>query len=441
MLSIQTIRERTEEVRASLLNRSTEAPLDAILAVDERRRAVLGDVERMRRDRNEAGKRIGGAKDAAEREQLIAAQRDVADDLDRLEVLLRDADRELDAMLLYMPNIPHPDVPVGGEEDSIVVLEGDGAEGWERRLDTPVTVRDAESPTMREDRHPHWHLGVELGVIDFERGVKISGSPFYILRGNGARLQRALITWMLDVHREQGYTEIYPPFLVRNEMLIGTGQLPKFAETMFHAEGTDLWLVPTAEVPVTNMYRDEILDADAVPLRHVAYTPCFRHEQFSAGRDVRGIKRGFQFDKVEMVQFVPEEQSWAALDQLIEDALAIIRPLGLRYRVLRLATGDLTFASAMTYDIEVWAPGANEWLEVSSVSNFLDFQARRANLRYRDAEGRVRHLHTLNGSGVALPRTLAAILETHQQPDGSVVLPEAIRPYLGGLATLIKEAL
>ena len=441
MLSIQTIRERTEEVRASLLNRSTEAPLDAILAVDERRRAVLGDVERMRRDRNEAGKRIGGAKDAAEREQLIAAQRDVADDLDRLEVLLRDADRELDAMLLYMPNIPHPDVPVGGEEDSIVVLEGDGAEGWERRLDTPVTVRDAESPTMREDRHPHWHLGVELGVIDFERGVKISGSPFYILRGNGARLQRALITWMLDVHREQGYTEIYPPFLVRNEMLIGTGQLPKFAETMFHAEGTDLWLVPTAEVPVTNMYRDEILDADAVPLRHVAYTPCFRHEQFSAGRDVRGIKRGFQFDKVEMVQFVPEEQSWAALDQLVEDALAIIRPLGLRYRVLRLATGDLTFASAMTYDIEVWAPGANEWLEVSSVSNFLDFQARRANLRYRDAEGRVRHLHTLNGSGVALPRTLAAILETHQQPDGSVVLPEAIRPYLGGLATLIKEAL
>ena len=439
MLSIQTIRERTEEVRASLLNRSTEAPLDAILAVDERRRAVLGDVERMRRDRNEAGKRIGGAKDAAEREQLIAAQRDVADDLDRLEVLLRDADRELDAMLLYMPNIPHPDVPVGGEEDSIVVLEGDGGEGWERRLDTPVTVRDAESPTMREDRHPHWHLGVELGVIDFERGVKISGSPFYILRGNGARLQRALITWMLDVHREQGYTEIYPPFLVRNEMLIGTGQLPKFAETMFHAEGTDLWLVPTAEVPVTNMYRDEILDADAVPLRHVAYTPCFRHEQFSAGRDVRGIKRGFQFDKVEMVQFVPEEQSWAALDQLVEDALAIIRPLGLRYRVLRLATGDLTFASAMTYDIEVWAPGANEWLEVSSVSNFLDFQARRANLRYRDAEGRARHLHTLNGSGVALPRTLAAILETHQQPDGSVVLPEAIRPYLGGLATLTRK--
>ena len=439
MLSIQTIRERTDEVRRSLADRHAEAPLEAILAVDERRRSVLADVERMRHDRNDAGKRIGAAQDAAERQQLIEAQRSVAAELDRYEAILRDADQELESMLLYMPNIPHADVPVGGEEDSVVVLEGDGAEGWERRLDTPVTVRDAEHPEMREDRAPHWHLGAELGVIDFERGTKVSGAPFYILRGNGARLQRALIAWMLDVHREQGYHEVYPPFLVRNEMLVGTGQLPKFADTMFHAEGTDLWLVPTAEVPVTNMYRDEILDADALPLRHVAYTPCFRHEQFSAGRDVRGIKRGFQFDKVEMVQFVPEEQSWNALDLLVQDALEVIRPLGLRYRVLRLATGDLTFASAMTYDIEVWAPGANEWLEVSSISNFLDFQARRANLRYRDAEGRVRHLHTLNGSGVALPRTLAAILETHQQPDGSVRLPEVIRPYLGGLASLTRE--
>ena len=439
MLSIQTIRERTDEIRKSLRDRHTDAPLDAILAADEMRRSVLADVERMRHDRNNAGKRIGAAKDAPERQQLIEAQRSVASDLDRFEGILREADQNLESLLLHMPNIPHPNVPVGGEEDSVVILEGDGATGFEHRLDTPVPIAQWESPAIDEEKHPHWHLGPELGIIDFERGTKISGAPFYILKGDGARLQRALITWMLDVHREQGYSEIYPPALVREDMLIGTGQLPKFAETMFHAEGTDLWLVPTAEVPVTNMYRDEILDADAVPLRHVAYTPCFRHEQFSAGRDVRGIKRGFQFDKVEMVQFVPEEQSWAALDQLVEDALAIIRPLGLRYRVLRLATGDLTFASAMTYDIEVWAPGANEWLEVSSVSNFLDFQARRANLRYRDAEGRVRHLHTLNGSGVALPRTLAAILETHQQPDGSVVLPEAIRPYLGGLATLTRK--
>ena len=439
MLSIQTIRERTDEVRRSLLNRNTEAPLEAILAADEQRRSVLADVERMRHDRNDAGKRIGAAKDDAERQQLIAAQRAVADDLDRFEAVLRDADRELESLLLHIPNLPHPDVPVGGEEDSVVILEGDGAEGWERRLDTPIAIRDAESPAIRDDRHPHWHLGPELGIIDFERGTKISGAPFYILKGDGARLQRALITWMLDVHRAQGYSEIYPPALVREETLVGTGQLPKFANTMFHAADTDLWLIPTAEVPVTNMYRDEILEPAQLPLKHAAYTPCFRHEQFSAGRDVRGIKRGFQFDKVEMVQFVREEDSWATLEQIVEDALAIIRPLGLRYRVLRLATGDLTFASVMTYDIEVWAPGANEWLEVSSVSNFLDFQARRANLRYRDAEGRIRHLHTLNGSGVALPRTLAAILETHQQPDGSVVLPEAIRPYLGGQATIEKQ--
>ena len=439
MLSIQTIRERTDEVRQSLANRHSDAPLEAILAADELRRSVLSDVERMRHDRNDAGKRIGAAKDAAERQQLIEAQRAVATDLDRFEGILRDAERELESLLLYMPNIPHVDVPVGGEEDSVVVLEGHGGEGWERTLDTPVSLGAYESPELRDDLHPHWHLGPELGIIDFERGTKISGSPFYILKGDGARLQRALITWMLDVHREQGYTEIYPPVLVRDDMLIGTGQLPKFANTMFHAEGTDLWLIPTAEVPVTNMYREEILDAGVLPLKHAAYTPCFRHEQFSAGRDVRGIKRGFQFDKVEMVQFVPEEDSWDTLWQIVRDALDIIRPLGLRYRVLRLATADLTFSSAMTYDIEVWAPGANEWLEVSSVSNFLDFQARRANLRHRDAEGRVHHLHTLNGSGVALPRTLAAILETHQQPDGSVVLPEAIRPYLGGLAKIEKQ--
>ena len=439
MLSIQTIRERTDEIRKSLRDRRTDAPLDAILAADEMRRSVLADVERMRHDRNDAGKRIGAAKDAAERQQLIEAQRSVASDLDRFEGILREADQNLETLLLNMPNIPHANVPVGGEEDSVVILEGDGATGFERRLDTPVPIAQWESPAIDEDKHPHWHLGPELGIIDFERGTKISGAPFYILKGDGARLQRALITWMLDVHREQGYSEIYPPALVREETLVGTGQLPKFANTMFHAEGTDLWLIPTAEVPVTNMYREEILDPAQLPLKHAAYTPCFRHEQFSAGRDVRGIKRGFQFDKVEMVQFVPEEDSWAALEQIVEDALDIIRPLGLRYRVLRLATADLTFASAMTYDIEVWAPGANEWLEVSSVSNFLDFQSRRANLRYRDAEGRIHHLHTLNGSGVALPRTLAAILETHQQPDGSVVLPEAIRPYLGGLSKIEKQ--
>jgi seryl-tRNA synthetase len=219
-------------------------------------------------------------------------------------------------------------------------------------------------------------------------------------------------------------------------MLVGTGQLPKFAETMFRAGGEDLWLSPTAEVQVTNMYRDEILPLDLLPIHHVAYAPCFRHEQFSAGRDVRGIKRGYQFDKVEMVRFVEERTSWEALEALLQDALAVVRALGFRYRVIRLATGDLTFASAMTYDIETWAPGCGEWLEVSSVSNFLDFQARRANLRYRDAEGQVRHLHTVNGSGLALPRTLATLLEQHQREDGSVVVPEVLRPYLGGMEAI-----
>lgn len=436
MLSIQTIRERTDDVRRMLSERRTQAPLDAILDTDDRRRVLLMQVEKMRAERNDAGKRIGSAKSSEERQALIEAQRAVAGELDTLEVSLRDLDGALDALLLQMPNIPHPDVPLGGEEDAVIILEGDGAEGWERRLDTPVAVKDAPNPDADASRLPHWEVGERSGLIDFERGTKLSGSSFYILKGDGARLQRALIAWMLDLHREQGYTEVYTPFLVREQMLVGTGQLPKFADTMFHAEGTDLWLVPTAEVPVTNMYRDEILDAAALPVQHTAYTPCFRHEQFSAGREVRGIKRGWQFDKVEMVLFTEEDDSWRAHEQLLEDALAVVRALGFRYRVIRLASGDLTFASAMTYDIEVWAPGAGEWLEVSSVSNFLDFQARRANLRYRGADGKVRHLHTLNGSGVALPRTVATILENGQQEDGSVEVPAVLRPYLGGQSTL-----
>ncbi|TAJ17892.1 MAG: serine--tRNA ligase [Dehalococcoidia bacterium] len=436
MLSIQVIRERTDDVRRALANRRSDAPLDAILAADERRRGLLVAVEWMRKERNDASKAIGAAKDPAERQRLIEAQRAVASGLDAREVELRELDTTLQALLLQVPNIPHPDVPLGGEPDAVIVLEGDGRDGSQRRVDPPVPVHSVTNPAVEADRKPHWEIGVDAGYIDFERGTKVSGSPFYFLRGDGARLQRALISWMLDVHRGQGYEEIYPPFLVREAALVGTGQLPKFANTMFRAEGTDLWLIPTAEVPVTNMYRDEILEAQTLPLHHVAYTACFRHEQFSAGRDVRGIKRGFQFDKVEMVQFVEENDSWNALERLLGHAVEIVAALGLRYRVIRLASGDLTFASAMTYDIEVWAPGAQEWLEVSSVSNFLDFQARRANLRYRGADGKVRFLHTLNGSGVALPRTLAAILETHALEDGSVELPAPLRPYLGGQAAL-----
>lgn len=436
MLSIQTIRERTDEVRLALTNRRSDAPLDAVLAADDRRRAVLGEVERRRGERNAAGKAIGGAKDPAERNRLIEEQRAVASVLDALEAELRDAESALDTLLLQMPNLPHTDVPLGGESDAVIVLEGDGTAGWERRLDIPVPVHSVGAPEDQPASIPHWEIGDATGLIDFERGTKISGAQFYVLRGDAARLQRALITWMLDLHRQQGYEEVYTPFLVREAMLVGTGQLPKFAHTMFHAEGSDLWLVPTAEVPVTNLYRDEILDHGVLPILHTAYTACFRNEQFSAGRDVRGIKRGYQFDKVEMVHFTEDTDSWSALDRLLADAVAVVRALGLRYRVIRLASADLTFASAMTYDIEVWAPGSQEWLEVSSVSNFLDFQARRANLRYRDADGRVHHTHTLNGSGIALPRTLATLLERGYRADGTVVVPEVLHPYLGGQAAL-----
>ncbi len=434
MLAIQTIRDETDRLRAALEARSTSAPVDEILAADESRRSLLVQVEAMRKDRNDASKAIGTAKDNAERQRLIEEQRAVSGKLDTLEADLRESEGRLQVLLLQVPNLPHPDVPVGGEADSVVVLDGDGAAGIEQRYETPIPLAQHSMVSATQEGIPHWEVGEKTGLIDFERGTKLSGSGFYVLRGDASRLQRALISWMLDVHREQGYGEVYPPFLVREEMLVGTGQLPKFADTMFHAEGTDLWLIPTAEVPVTNMYRDEILEA--LPVLHTAYTPCFRHEQFSAGRDVRGIKRGFQFDKVEMVRFEEADASWNALEQLLQDALAVVKALGFKYRVLRLATGDLTFASAMTYDIEIWAPGAGEWLEVSSVSNFLDFQARRANLRYRDADGKVHYLHTLNGSGVALPRTMATLLESGYLEDGTVEVPAVLRPYLGGATAL-----
>ena len=326
-----------------------DVPLDRILELDDQRRSLLADVERMRAGRNRAGKEIGATNDAEERQRLIEEQRAISGDLDVLEGRLRDAEAELAPLLLDVPNLFHEDVLVGGYEDGVIVIEGDGDGdsdgGGERRVDPPRSLREEPADEVDASMKPHWELGEELGIIDFERGVKVSGSHFYILRDHGARMQRALIAWMLDVHREQGYSEIYPPVLVTSESLVGTGNLPKFGDTMFHAEGTDLWLIPTAEVPVTNMYRDEILDVAALPIEHTAYTPCFRREQFSAGRDVRGIKRGYQFDKVEMVRFVEDGASWQALESLLQDALEIVRALGFRYRVIRLATGDLTFAS------------------------------------------------------------------------------------------------
>ena len=437
MLSIRTIREQTEELRDVFARRGVDAPLDAIVELDRSRRELLTEVESMRADRNQAGRRIGQTRDPEERQRLIDEQRAVADRLDTLEERLREQETELRARSLELPNTLHADVQDGGEEAGDVILEGVGAAELVR-VDPPVAVGEASDPAPDDDRRPHWEIGEAMGLIDFERGAKIAGSRFYVLRGRAARLQRALIAWMLDLHGERGFDEVYVPFVVKEEMLVGTGQLPKFGETMYHDAEDDVWLVPTAEVPVTNLYRDEILDGDVLPIRHVAYTPCFRRERMSAGRDIRGIKRGHQFDKVEMVIFSEPDHSWDEHTLLLNEALEVVRQLGLTYRVVRLAAADVTQSSAMTYDIEVWAPGSGEWLEVSSVSNFLDYQARRANLRYRDAVGRVQHMHTLNGSGVALPRTLAAVLEQYDRGE-YIEVPEVLRPYLGGTEQIEAE--
>ena len=438
MLSMRAIREQTVELGEVFARRGVQAPLEEIVELDRERRALLAEVEGMRAERNQAGKQIGATRDPEERQRLIDEQRAVADRLDSLEERLREREAQLRLLTLELPNTLHADVPPGGEQDGIVVLEGEGA-GEPAHVEPPRRVAEEEDPPAEEGRRPHWKIGEELGLIDFERGAKIAGSRFYVLRGGAARLQRALIAWMLDLHRERGFGEVYVPFVVKEEMLVGTGQLPKFAETMYHDAEDDLWLVPTAEVPVTNLYRDEILPLEALPIHHVAYTPCFRRERMSAGRDIRGLKRGHQFDKVELVMFCEPERSWEEHQLLLSQALAVVQALGLRYRVVRLAAEDVTHASAMTYDIEVWAPGSREWFEVSSVSNYLDFQARRASLRYRDAEGRAQHLHTLNGSGIALPRTLAALLEQYERVDG-IAVPEVLRPYLGGAALITAEA-
>jgi len=309
----------------------------------------------------------------------------------------------------------------------------DGKDESENR----VVRTEGELPTFDFEPKPHWELGERLGIIDFERGIKISGSRFYVLVGAGARLQRALITFMLDVHtREHGYTEVYVPYMVKRECLVGTGQLPKFGDNLYHDAEEDFWFVPTAEVPVTNLYRDEILPAERLPIKHVAYTACFRREKMSAGRDVRGIKRGHQFDKVELVKFTRPEDSMQELEGLVRDAEDVLRRLEIPYRIVQMCTGDLSFTAAVKYDIEAWAAGCGEWLEVSSCSNFMDFQARRAGIRFKEEGSKPRFVHTLNGSGLGLPRVLIAVLENYQQPDGSIVIPKALRPYLGGEAVI-----
>jgi seryl-tRNA synthetase len=377
-------------------------------------------VEALKAERNAVSKEIGKMKDAAEREKKIAAMREVGDQIAALDKEVAEVETELQAIASAIPNIPDERTPIGLSEDDNVVLRTVG-----------------QLPEFNFEPKPHWDLGPALGILDFERGTKITGSRFYVLNGPGARLQRALIAFMLDLHIRQGYTEKYLPFMVKTATVYGAGQLPKFADNLYKDYEEDYYFVPTAEVPLTGLHMDEILDEAQLPLFYTAYTPCFRREKMSAGRDVRGIKRGHQFDKVEMYMYTKPEESDTLLEKMREDAEATCAALGFTYRVKQLCTGDLGFNSAITYDIEVWAPGCNEWLEVSSVSNVRDFQARRANIKYRPADGgKVRIPHTLNGSGLGLPRTLIAVMENYQQEDGSIVVPEVLRPWMGGVEVI-----
>jgi seryl-tRNA synthetase len=425
MLDIKLIREQPDLVKAGLRKRDDDpAMVDRVLEIDGRRRELIFQVERFKAEKNAASKEIGKIKDPAERTKRIAELRAQHDPIPELDKQISEVEAQLQRLMLELPNLPHPDVPVGTSEADNIVVRTEG-----------------EPRSFAFKPRPHWELGEALDIIDFERGVKLSGSRFFVLKGAGARLQRALITWMLDVHiMQHGYTEILPPHVVKEEVLVGTGNLPKFGENLFKIEGIDLTLIPTAEVPVTNLYREEIIEPGRLPIYHVAYTPCFRNEQMSAGRDVRGIKRVYQFDKVEMVKFVEPHTSYDELRTLIDNAEDICKALNIPYRLLQLCTADLGVAT-MKYDLELWAPGVEEWLEVSSCANFGDYQARRANLRYRpEPNAKPEFVHTLNGSGLALPRVMIAILENYQREDGSVEVPEVLRPYMGGLDVIKPQS-
>ncbi len=419
MLDIRILRNDPEAVKAALAKRGDPSLADAVdqvLAIDEERRRAIGEVEDLKARRNEDSRKIGELKRRGEDAQaLILAMREVGERIGALDAVVSGSDARIRDILLGVPNAPMDAVPPGGEEDNVLVRE------W------------GEKPAFPFEARPHWELGEKLGILDLPRGAKISGSGFPLLRGKGARLQRGLIDFMLDLHTTRhGYQELRIPYLVTAETMTGTGQLPKFAEESYVTQRDELWLIPTAEVPVTNLHRDEILDAEDLPLRMTAYSPCFRREAGAAGKDTRGLLRVHQFDKVELVRYETPERSREALEELTGEAEAVLQSLGLAYRVLILAAGDLGASSAMTYDLEVWAPGVGKWLEVSSCSVFTDYQARRANLRYRPGPGqKPEYVHTLNGSALALPRLMVALLESYQEEDGSVTLPEPLHSYLG----------
>ena len=419
MLDLRMIRQDPERIRQALQNRGEEAPLDELLAMDERRRSILVEVEQLKAKRNSVSEEIARLKrEKQDAQSLVEEMRLVSQQIKEMDAEVRDVEAALEDLLLRIPNIPHESVHVGASE-----------------ADNKEIRRWGEPRAFDFEPQPHWDLGVNLDILYFERAAKITGSRFYFLKGLGARLERALINFMLDLHvQEHGYTEVLPPYIVNKDSATGTGQLPKFGEDMFKLEGLDYYLIPTAEVPVTNLYRDEILDIEQLPIYHVAYSACFRSEAGSAGRDTRGLIRVHQFDKVELVKFVLPETSYDELEKLTNNAEAVLQRLGLPYRVTQMCTADLGFTAAKKYDPEVWMPSYGRYVEISSCSNFEDFQARRANIRFRRARGaKPEFVHTLNGSGIAVGRCLAAIMENYQQEDGSIVIPEALRPYMGGL--------
>ncbi len=426
MLDIKRIRSEFDTVK-ELLEKRTKGDfgLGEIVDIDEKRRELIQEVEQMKNRQNIVSKEIPKLKKAGE---------DASEILDEMKVLsakIKDIDNdvkkvedEMKERLLGIPNVPHPDIPKGNSDE-----DNEEVKKW------------GETKNFDFEHKAHWDIGVDLGILDFDRAAKITGSRFTVYRGMGAKLERALISFMLDIHtNEHGYEEILPPFMVNRDSMTGTGQLPKFEDDMFHLPSKDYFLIPTAEVPVTNMYMNEILEGEQLLIYHTAYTPCFRKEAGSAGRDTRGLIRQHQFNKVELVKFAHPEKSYEELESLLAAAETVLKRLELPYRVVRLCGGDLGFSSAMTYDIEVWMPSYDRYLEISSCSNFEDYQARRANIRFRPEEkGKVEYIHTLNGSGLAVGRTFAAILENYQQDDGSVIIPEALKPYMGGIERITKK--
>ncbi len=408
MLDLKFIRENIDLVREAIAKRQDTAPLDEIRELDSERRKKIIELEDLRHERKEVSREK--KKEAAEEGRNLRVM------IRGLEEEVRSLDKQLKELLLQVPNIPHPSAPIGKDENDNVVVRSWG-----------------EPKSFDFTPAPHWKLGESLDIIDFERGVKLSGSRFYVLKGLGSRLQRALINFMLDLHTaEHGYNEVYPPFMVKRECMVGSGNLPKFADNLYHDEEDDLWFVPTAEVPITNLHRDEIILPGILPIYYVAYTACFRREKMAAGKDTRGIKRGHQFDKVELYKFTEPAASDEALGKMVNDAEKVGQKLEIPYRVKELCTADLGFASSKSYDIEMWAPGCEEWLEVSSCSSCSDFQARRANIRYRPApDAKPQFVHTLNGSGLALPRVVIAIMENYQQADGTITIPEVLQKYMG----------